>query len=1111
METEYTHYQLKSEREHVLSNPDTYVGSAEMVEHDDFTVVDGESIKRVEQNYVPALLNLFNEVIVNARDHVVRMIERKGTAVTCIEVNVNQDTGMISVKNDGDGIPIMKHPEHDMWIPTMIFGHMRTSSNYDKSEKKIVGGKNGFGVKLVMIWSHEGMVETVDHYRGKIFTQKFCDHLSIIESPTIKSSKVKPFTRVTFRPDIERLGMTKIDDTMVALFKKRVYDIAAVTLESVRVRFNGEQLGVRNFLKYTELYDETLTRSQRAHESPHPRWEYVIVPAPRGEFESVSFVNGIYTSKGGKHVECVLNQIVSKIIAYLKAKKKVDAKPSSVKEHIMLFLRCDIENPCFDSQTKDCLNSPISSFGSKPVVSDKFIEKLVKMGIGELATATTALKETKQAKKTDGTMSLKIRGIPKLVDANKAGTKKESHMCKLILCEGDSAKAAVISGMQKHHRDYIGVYPLKGKLFNVREKTTKRVSDNTEITQIKQILGLENGRRYTAEDIKSRLRYGQVVFLTDQDLDGSHIKGLCINMFHELWHALTTIPGFLCYINTPIVKAWKGNDKISFYSIQEFEKWRAITSGKWKVKYYKGLGTSTAGEFREYFESLRLVEFAHTSDSDDMIDKMFNKKRAVDRKEAIMNHDPNRVLDISKNQVTFEDFVMSDLIHFSAYDCRRALPSCIDGLKVSLRKILFAAFKRNLVEEIKVAQFSGYVSEVSGYHHGEASLNGAIVGMAQTYVGSNNINHFMPNGQFGTRLLGGRDSASERYIFTQLNPLVTFLYPSIDLPVLTYCEDDGIQVEPVHYAPVIPMLIVNGSKGIGTGFSAHWFPHHPLSVINYVRQLLTNVPVQELVPYFHGFLGTVTKMKDNYLYVKGVYTLSKGKVHITELPIYTWTHEYTEFIEDCYNSGFLTHYIDNSTDQHVDIVLTLAETPDLSSIVVGVDTYGNDITATLLEKKLKMYTTYSMNNLHAYDAKGTLKHFEHVSHAIDVYIHERRDLYAKRLAYQLVQLTQKADIASNRARFIEAVNNGKVKIRDRSIDRVNQQLQEQGFSKKDDKYMYLIDMPMRSMTSEQVAKLCEERDKILAEMKEISSTTPEDAWLRDLKTLETALKPLFKL
>ena len=188
------------------------------------------------------------------------------------------------------------------------------------------------------------------------------------------------------------------------------------------------------------------------------------------------------------------------------------------------------------------------------------------------------------------------------------------------------------------------------------------------------------------------------------------------------------------------------------------------------IKYYKGLGTSSKTEWREYFEEKKFVGFEHTgATSDDAIDMVFNKKRADDRKTWLETvYDRNSYADTSKQMIPYEEFINKELIHFSKYDCDRSIPNLLDGLKTSLRKILYCAFKRRLSSEIKVAQFSAYVSENSAYHHGEESLNKAIVGMAQNFIGSNNINLLFPSGQFGSRIKGGQDASSPRYIFTRL-------------------------------------------------------------------------------------------------------------------------------------------------------------------------------------------------------------------------------------------------------------------------------------------------------------------------------------------------------
>ena len=362
------------------------------------------------------------------------------------------------------------------------------------------------------------------------------------------------------------------------------------------------------------------------------------------------------------------------------------------------------------------------------------------------------------------------------------------------------------------------------------------------------------------------------------------------------------IPNFMGFMNTPILKAKKGSQEVMFYNEGEYEAWKEENDTKgWKIKYYKGLGTSTAKEFQEYFENQKVVMFTCSgSECRDAIDMVFNKKRASDRKTWLEDYDRDDFMDTSLQSVPYKDFISKEMIHFSKYDCDRSIPNLMDGQKTSLRKILFACFKRNLTSEIKVAQLAGYVSEHSSYHHGESSLNGAIVGMAQTYVGSNNINLLEPNGQFGTRLQGGSDAASERYIFTELNPLTRMIFRKSDDQVLRYLDDDGTPVEPDWYAPIIPMILINGSKGIGTGFSTDIPPFNPTQIIQYLKAKIEGKDASgiEIEPYYEGFKGTITKIAEQKYLIKGRCTITDSKtVKITELPIGTWTDDYKEFLE----------------------------------------------------------------------------------------------------------------------------------------------------------------------------------------------------------------------
>ena len=1084
-------YQKKSDKQHVLDNPDTYIGSVELVDSINW-LYDQSNNKIISKShlYIPGLYKLFDEGIVNARDHVIRMNNK--TPVTFINVAIDEE-GVITMVNDGDGIDVAMHPEHNVYIPELIFGHLRTSTNYDKNEKKIVGGKNGFGFKLVLIWSEWGMVETVDATRGLKYTQKFLNNLDVIEKPTIVKSKIKPYTKIVFKPDYKRFGVEKLDDDMRSLLVKRVYDIAAITDNKVKVKYNSELIPIKNFQQYMDLYIGTKEETNRVYEQANDRWEYACCLAPEDEFTHVSFVNGICTNKGGKHVEYILNQIIRKLVAYIKKKKKVDVKPNTLKEQLMLFVNCSIENPAFDSQTKDFMNTPIPKFGSTCEVSDKFIEKIANksgLGVMDMALNLTQVKDNKDAKKTDGSKVKSIRGIPKLVDANFAGTDK-SEQCTLILCEGDSAKAGVISGLSKEDRNIYGVYPLKGKLLNVRDETAKKISENKEICEIKQIMGLENDKKYTTDEIKSKLRYSKIMFMTDQDLDGSHIKGLGINMFESLWESLVQTEGFMGFMNTPIIKAKKGKEELLFYNDGQYENWKENTDTKgWNIKYYKGLGTSTSSEFKEYFNNKKVVGFKWNEEySKDCIDKVFNKKRADDRKMWLGNYNRKDYLNTDTNVVPYEEFVNREMKHFSKYDNDRSIPNLVDGIKLSQRKILYSAFKKNLNKEIKVAQFSGYVSENSAYHHGEASLNGAIVGMAQDYLGSNNINLLMPNGQFGTRLAGGKDSASERYIFTMLNPLTRFIFPQEDDAILDYLDDDGQLVEPVYYAPIIPMLLVNGAKGIGTGFSTDIPCYSPKEIIRYLKGKLNHEIHNEFsdMLYYEGFKGTITKTEDNKFVIKGCCEIAgTDKLKITELPIGIWTDDYKSHLETLIKDKKVKDFEDNSTEKDVNITITFVKGQLAKSD----------------EKVLKLTTTKSTTNMHAFDANENLKKYDNPQDIIDEFYIKRLEIYHKRKDKQLEDGYLKLDRLSNKARYIKCLLNDEIDLRKKKNTVIVEMLEKMKFNKVDDNYNYLIKMPMDSVSEENVEKIMKEKDELSEYLKELQNTTVENIWLKELTKLE---------
>ena len=1132
-------YKKEELAEHIRSKPDTYVGGADMIE-ENLPIFDPKKNKIVEKDceFVPALLNIYNEIIVNAKDQVTRLSEQKGDIqkVTDIKVTINEATGEIIVYNNGDGVDVAEHPtEKDsngkaIMIPQLIFGELLTSTNYNKSEKKKVGGKNGYGAKLTNIFSTYFKIETVDRHRKKKFTQVYKNNMKNVGKAKVVDYDGKPFTRVSWIADFERFGISGYNQDMINLMYRRVYDISGITDKSVSVSLNKKKLSIKDFLDYSKLYlnDESIIYEE-INDSGIP-WK-IAVSTSNDKFEQVSFVNGIATSKGGKHVDMISKQITAGLKKQIiKKTKKNDINETYIKNYLKLFIDCLIIDPSFDSQTKERLITTSTKFGSKPQISDKFIKNIIdKTDIVQKVLSFSEFKLSKANKKTDGSKKNKIRDIPKLDDANWAGTKK-SEQCILILTEGDSAKSMAISGLSVVGRDTFGAFPLKGKVLNVRDATSDQVMKNTEITHLKKIIGLETGKVYT--NTKS-LRYGKIMIMTDQDHDGSHIKGLVMNLFHHYWPSLIKL-GFITSMITPIIKISLKKSTKSFYTLTDYENWKQSTPNyhKWKVKYYKGLGTSDSKEAKEYFTNLKLNNYQFNESTDDSMNLAFKKEKSNDRKEWLYKYDPEDILDHNQTEIEIPEFINKELIHFSNSDTIRSIGSVYDGLKPSQRKILYSCFKRNLDSEIRVAQLAGYVSENAAYHHGEASLQSAIIGMAQDYIGSNNINLLMPNGQFGTRIMGGHDSASSRYIHTELNPIIKYLYPKSDFHLLNYNEDDGELVEPKYYVPIIPMVLVNGMNGIGTGFSTSIPKFNPLEVINMIRDKLKGKEFNKIHPSYNNFKGKIIQLDSNNYLSKGNYSVIDDKtIRITELPIGRWTEDYKLFLDSLLpqiekkkskenhsnskSKKTIIDYVNNSSDTEVDFTITF-EKGFLNSLQ-----WNEDDNIDGIEKFFKLTTTkgLSLRNIHLY--KGDcIKKYNSIEEIIDDFFTERYSLYKRRKESQLETLQNELMILKSKRDFINLVIDDKIIIhRKKRMEIITQLLNtnlEQVLKGKvvtkkvnnidTNNYDYLIKMSIYLFTEEEIDKLNNQIQELEEQYSELNKKTIEQIWDEECKILLKSIR-----
>ena len=1050
MDASGANYKKLSHREHILELPDTYIGSIETHEEWRWVLTDGRMAhKKIQFN--PGFYKLFDEVVVNARDARIRSIG--ANPIKHIDVCVKDVDGVltISVENDGDGIAIAQHPEHKVWVPELIFGHLLTSGNYDKGEEKIVGGKNGYGAKLVNVFSHEFCIETRSPASGQKYKQVWKDHMSKCEKPSVRADKGKGFVKLTYTPDLSRfVGFVPAKEDMINVLKTRTYELAAVCGKEVKVTWNGEAIASNTFEKFVRLF---LAEGSTAltYEMCGPRWEVAAV-LTRNLYDdeggvgtdegarAVSFVNGINTKKGGKHVDTVVRQVLGDFCEAA-AKKKVPVKPGQIRDAVVFFVNSTIVNPAFDSQTKESLTTPSAKFGST-FKSEKLADGLMKIGLLEEAQAAMEAKSAKDAKKTDGTKRKTLRGFPKLEDALWAGTAK-SVDCTLILTEGDSAATSAICGLNVVGRERFGVFPLRGKLLNVKDISQEKFNKNEELTAIKAILGLRQGQKYKD---KTSLRYGRVMVMADQDHDGSHIKGLLMNLFHTEWPGLMQM-GFICSLATPLLKATRRNETVSFYSQGEYERWKAATptASSWHLKYYKGLGTSTKQEAREWFEKLAEILYDWDETTDNCMSLAFNKKRSDDRKEWLSAYDPGRILDIGAGgHISYSRFINDELIHFSNADNIRSLPNILDGFKPSQRKVLFACLKRGLRSEVKVAQLAGYVSEHSAYHHGEASLCGTIVAMAQNFVGSNNINLLVPNGQFGSRLMGGKDSASPRYIFTYLESITDKIYRKEDAGILKHLDDDGMMVEPEHYLPVLPMLLVNGCVGIGTGFSTDIPPYNPTDLLRVLRDRLlgrmSNLNYAGLKPWWQGFKGEVVSGGDGCWITRGKYTVQSDSktITITELPVGVWTKDYKTFLDEMCtvdkakdsgkameyafgNDGqpLLKSFDDLYTDEEVKFILYFDQD--------GFEELKSDLAD--FEKRFRLSSSWRTTNMVAFDTESKITRYGSVGAILEAYYVPRLAAYEQRRLKEIERLQADAVEADAKARFIRAVLKGNIELR----------------------------------------------------------------------------------
>jgi len=1087
-------FQWLSQHEAVLHRPDAYVGPNDPAAAEGW-LLDAE-LKRRRREWLlsPIFMKIFDEVLVNALDASTRDGE-----VRKIAVAFDRAGGAVSVQNDGRGIPIKLFVrdgvETDRYIPDVIFSELSAGSNFDDDQTRLVGGRNGVGVSCCNIWSTLFEIEVEDGQRS--FQQTFRANLTERGAPVIAAKAGRGRVAVRYVPDYARLGidLAASAECLEELLRTRAAEAAVCARLGVALSFNGAKLPCKAAHFAAELFgsDSALLTESFGRSEGGPGLD-LTVGARRQSEPYCGFVNGVRCD-GGTLQAHVFEKLL-RVLADVVKKQKLDVhlRPQTVKEHLAVLAIARVDKPRFTSQGKEALSTPSKAFGFALEFGDRFALKLAKLPCVEaLLKAEVEHQLALSLKKVAPTK----RGADVAIDKYDPALdcRRTPLECTLILTEGDSAKALATAGIAVVGREKYGIFPLRGKELNVRNCPLARAVANKEIAALLKILNVSPGGGVEG------LRYGSITVMSDQDADGSHICGLILNTIQVFYpRIIEARPDFVRRIVTPLLKATPtGSGPVqAFFSLQAYDAWApSVDLRRFTIKYYKGLGSSTVREAKEIFRDLARHTMAFTWDARaaDRLQAFFDDKMADERKRILTEeYDPKASVDYAQAQLSVSDFLMQDMVHFSTYSNFRGLPSAIDGLTPARRKALYYFFN-HVKGEVKVSQAAAGVAQKTMYLHGETSIIESIVGLAQEIVGTNNVALLLPIGQFGSRLDKPSVHAAPRYIFTALSNIARALFPPEDDAVLERRVEEGERIEPVHYVPVVPLILINGATGIGTGFATN-VPCHALpSVVECCRAALAGRAAPEPEPHYEGFAGRLEVTPRSVVTHGAFRRLGPSSILVTELPVGRWTDPFLKDLKEGEKMKYpVAGVVNQSTEARVNIEV---------HFVNPIEAVADED----LAKALRLSSSEACSHMYLFDAAYKLRLFETYDAIVQEHARERLRVNERRKAALLQDLQRRRDRAEVRARFIELVITGALKLTGLRRAALEAELRDvHGLPPLPDAagelgYDAVLKLDFASCTAEHIEKLQRERAALAASLAELEAKTPASMWSEDLDRL----------
>lgn len=1131
--TDYCHF--TDQRDHILSCPDMYVSSTQQIPYIGYTLKFDENVRKIIETRISipqAVERLFLEILSNATDNIDRS-RRNNIQPPPIQIFMDRQT--INIINGGVPIPIERHPDYNMYVPELIFGTLLSSSNYDKSVARTGAGVNGLGAKLTNIFSNRFIVDIGDSNRHLRYQQQWNSHMKVHSEPKITKYNGPSYVSITYDLDFKYFGYPEPISNQTTggyppeAFYLFAYHGANASFSSkIDVIFNNMPFNYTKIQDYAQLYFGTDLGKYITY-NENNKIELCLIDTPDNG-KCVSFVNSMITKDGGIHVKHIYKEISNFVIGTFEhIKYKDEAERDTIKKllksndiipHVSIIVSCQVNNPKFSGQMKNYLTGP--SLGIS--IPEKLLKQMLSWDLIDRLYATIDAKQFKTLSKTDG-RKVRHTSILKGEDANLAGT-SNSGRCTLFVTEGKSAMSYAVKLISKipEGRNFFGVYPMQGKPLNVMNAPPFQIAENTEICNLKQMLGLREGVDYTNETNFKTLRYGNFIILADSDCDGKHIIGLVLNFFFCRYRSLLTI-GYVMYLRTPIIRGWNDNKTIKFYTSTEYENWEKQMGNnlnKWSFHYYKGLATSTDSDIDDEYNNLKIVQCIYDNSSEDSFKLAFNDKLSNQRKEWISKYQQHTGLELIQSQ-PISQFINYEFIEYSLVNISRSIPRMLDGLKESQRKVVWGALLKwkksgsmqwskkiitGKVEKYKVARFSAFISQETGYHHGEKCLSDTIISMTQNFIGSNNLPFFREDGQFGTRNMGGDDAGDPRYIYTRPAWWIPYIFRNEDIPILKHVIDEQKILEPITLIPIIPVALINGCSGIGTGYSTYIPPFNPIDICNWLKCKINQQPLPNLIPWFKGFTGSISvkeRIRVNHnqpeddilgsdheypndipssftLVTTGKYSIEDNNVVITELPIGRWIHKYKEWLDHLLTEKQITEYSNLSTHEYPKFIISGFPSPS--------------------NNNLRLCKSFGLSNMVLLDIDNHPVRYNDVNMILETFYQQRLPYYQMRKDNIIEGLTNKINSINNKIKLITLVVSGEIIIMNQSRNVIMTQVQSYDLPCDVIKGVSLI-----NCTLEGIDELNKERDILMEQRHKYQECQCKDLWLQDIdEFLEMLIK-----